>query len=77
MFFKRFFDKYGVKAEYEQRYEYKNAVNSYLYSDYTPAHRESALSWMGSVYKTALSHAAAEALGIRQHGVSEVQLIEP
>ena len=24
-----------------------------------------------------LSHAAAEALGIRQHGVSEVQLIEP
>jgi protease-4 len=50
MFFKRFFDKYGVKAEYEQRYEYKNAVNPYLYSDYTPAHRESTLSWMGSVY---------------------------
>ena len=60
MFFKRFFDKYGVKAEYEQRYEYKNAVNPYLYSDYTPAHRESTLSWMGSVYRTALTSAAAD-----------------
>lgn len=58
MFFRRFFDKYGVKADYEQRYEYKNAVNPYLYSDYTPAHRESTLSWMGSVYRTALVSAA-------------------
>jgi protease-4 len=60
MFFKRFFDKYGVKADYEQRYEYKNAVNPYLYSDYTPAHRESTLSWMGSVYRTALVNAAVD-----------------
>jgi protease-4 len=60
MFFKRFFDKYGVKADYEQRYEYKNAVNPYLFSDYTPAHRESTLSWMGSVYSSALTHAAAD-----------------
>ena len=60
MFFKRFFDKYGVKADYEQRYEYKNAVNPYLYSDYTPAHRESTLSWMGSVYTTALTTAAQD-----------------
>ena len=60
MFFKRFFDKYGVKADYEQRYEYKNAVNPYLYSDFTPAHRESTLSWMGSVYGTALVTAAQD-----------------
>jgi protease IV len=60
MFFKRFFDKYGVKADYEQRYEYKNAVNPYLYNDYTPAHRESTLSWMGSVYATALTTAAQD-----------------
>ncbi|WP_066687258.1 signal peptide peptidase SppA [Caulobacter sp. CCH9-E1] len=60
MFFKRFFDKYGVKADYEQRYEYKNAVNPYLYNDYTPAHRESTLSWMGSVYRTALVSAAVD-----------------
>jgi len=60
MFFKRFFDKYGVKAEYEQRYEYKNAVNPYLHDDYTPAHRESTLSWMGSVYSSALIAAAQD-----------------
>jgi protease-4 len=60
LFFKRFFDKYGVVPQYEQRYEYKNAVNGYLYSDYTPAHRESTLSWIGSVYDSNLGFAAAD-----------------
>jgi len=60
IFFKRFFDKYGVKADYEQRYEYKNAVNGYLYDDYTPAHREATLSWMTSVYESSLASAAAD-----------------
>jgi protease-4 len=60
VFLKRAFEKYGVKADYEQRYEYKNAVNPYLYSDYTPAHRESQLSWMGSVYGAALVNAATD-----------------
>jgi protease-4 len=60
LFFKRFFDKYGVKAEFEQRYEYKNAVNGYLYDDYTPAHRQSELSWMGSIYQSAVNAAAAD-----------------
>ena len=60
LFFKRFFDKYGVKADYEQRYEFKNAVNPYLYSDYTPAHRESQLSWMGSIYGATLASAASD-----------------
>jgi protease-4 len=60
MFFKRLFDKYGVKADYQQRYEYKNAVNPYLYDDYTPAHREATLSWMGSIYEAALANAAAD-----------------
>jgi protease-4 len=58
MFLKRFFDKYGIKADYQQRYEFKNAVNPYLYNDYTPAHREATLSWMGGVYDTALGLAA-------------------
>ncbi len=60
IFFKRLFDKYGVKADYEQRYEYKNAVNPYLHDDYTPAHKESTLSWMGSVYRTGLTTAAID-----------------
>lgn len=60
IFFKRFFDKYGVRAEYEQRQEYKNAVNPYLYSDYTPAHRESETAWMGSIYRTGVLTAAID-----------------
>ena len=60
LFMKRAFDKYGVKADYEQRYEYKNAVNPYLHDDYTPAHREATLSWMTGVYGTAIAQAAQD-----------------
>ncbi len=60
VFLKRAFDKYGVQADYAQRYEYKNAVNPYLYSDYTAAHRESELGWMGSVYNSAINAAATD-----------------
>jgi protease-4 len=60
IFFKRFFDKYGIKADFEQRYEYKNAVDAYLFDDYTAAHKESELSWMGSILQSALTSAAAD-----------------
>jgi protease-4 len=60
LFFKDFFDKYGVVPDYQQRYEFKNAVNGYLYNDYTPAHRSAELSWMGSIYATGLAAAAAD-----------------
>jgi protease-4 len=59
-FLKRFFDKYGLKADYQQRYQYKNAVNGLLYDDYTPAHREAELGWMTSVYNSELAAAAAD-----------------
>ena len=60
IFFKDFFDKYGIVPNYQQRYQYKNAINGYLYNDYTAAHREAELSWMGSVYATGLAAAAAD-----------------
>jgi protease-4 len=60
MFFKRFFDKWGIKPDFEQRYEYKTAVNPYLYDDLTAAHRESDLSWMGSIYRSTLAAVAAD-----------------
>jgi protease IV len=60
VFLRGFFDKHGIQPDYQQRYQYKTAVNSYLYSDYTPAHRESELSWMGSVFATAIGNAAAD-----------------
>ncbi|HZZ87549.1 MAG TPA: signal peptide peptidase SppA [Caulobacteraceae bacterium] len=59
-FLKGFFDKYGVVPDFQQRYQYKNAINGYLYSDYTPAHREAELSWMGSIYATSLAAAALD-----------------
>ena len=46
--------------DYQQRYQYKNAINGYLYNDYTPAHREAELSWMGSIYATSLAAAAMD-----------------
>ncbi|HUZ12412.1 MAG TPA: S49 family peptidase [Caulobacteraceae bacterium] len=60
VFLKKFFDRYGVVADYQQRYQYKTAVNPYLYDDYTPAQRQSELSWMGSVFDTSLAAAAAD-----------------
>src|ERR1700761_7589255 len=60
IFFKRFFDKWDIKPQFQQRYEYKNAVNPLLYDDFTAAHRESELSWMGSLYQTALKAVAAD-----------------
>lgn len=60
MFFKRFFDQHQIKAEFEQRYEYKNAVNPFLYSDYTQAHREATLGWMGGVWDSALQAVASD-----------------
>ena len=59
-FLKRFFDQWKIHPDYLQRYEYKNAVNPFLYSDYTPAHREAELGWMTSVYTSELAAAAQD-----------------
>ena len=60
LFLGRAFQKYGVKPEFEQRYEYKNAVNEYTQSDYTGPHREAMTAWMTSIYDTALANAAKD-----------------
>ncbi|CAL1692535.1 hypothetical protein MMB232_02709 [Brevundimonas subvibrioides] len=58
IFLGRAFDRYGVRAEFEQRYEYKNAVNEYTQSDYTGPHREAMTAWMTSIYDSAIANAA-------------------
>lgn len=60
VFLGRAFERYGVNAEFEQRYEYKNAVNEFTASDYTPAHREAMTAWMTSIYTSALANAAQD-----------------
>lgn len=52
--------KYGVKADFEQRYEYKNAVNEYTQSDFTAPHREAMLAWMNSIHASALAAIAVD-----------------
>ena len=60
IFLRRLFDRFGVIPDFQQRREYKNAINGYLYSDFTPAHREAELSWMTSIYESAIAAAAAD-----------------
>ena len=60
VFLGRALDRYGVNAEFEQRYEYKNAVNEFTQSDFTPAHREAMTAWMTSIYTSAISNAAQD-----------------
>lgn len=60
LFLGRAFDKYGVRADFEQRYEYKNAVNQFTQSDYTEPHREAMLAWMTSIYDNALAAVAQD-----------------
>ncbi|MFN3536671.1 MAG: S49 family peptidase [Brevundimonas sp.] len=60
IFFGRAFERYGITADFEQRYEYKNAVNTFTQSDFTEAHREAAEGWMTSIYVNALANAAAD-----------------
>ncbi|MGI4817495.1 MAG: signal peptide peptidase SppA [Janthinobacterium lividum] len=60
LFLGRALQKYGVTADFEQRYEYKNAVNEFTQSDYTAPHREAMLAWMNSIHENALSSIAAD-----------------
>jgi len=60
IFLGRAFEKYGVEPEFEQRYEYKNAVNIYTQNDFTGPHREAMLAWMGSIYDTSVARAAQD-----------------
>jgi protease-4 len=54
-FFRGAFDKLGVEPVFGQRYEYKNAVNTYTEKELTPAHREALEklkdSWFGQLVR--------------------------
>ncbi len=55
MFLGGMFEKFGIKADFDQFYEYKNAANVYTQKDYTEAHRESTVSMLTSVYNSYLA----------------------
>jgi len=48
------FAKFGVEPEFEQFYEYKNAVNTYTETGYTAAHREAMTGLLESLYEVSI-----------------------
>lgn len=60
LFLGGFFQRYGITPDFFQRYEFKNAVNEYTQTDFTPEHREAALGWLTSVFDNALTVAASD-----------------
>lgn len=59
-FFGGVMEKLGAKPQFEQFHEYKNAVNSYIETDFTPEHREATTSYLNSLYDSALTHIATD-----------------
>jgi len=54
------FEKFGVKPQFEQFHEYKNAVNTYIRADFTEPHREATTSYLTSIYDNAVSQIAQD-----------------
>lgn len=52
MFLGGFFEKFGIIPQFEQFFEYKNAVNSYTKTDYDAPHREATTGMIGSIYNS-------------------------
>ncbi len=59
-FFGGVFEKVHAKPEFEQFYEFKNAANTYTQKTFTPAHRQSVMSYIGSIYDSALLEISAD-----------------
>ncbi len=49
-FFRGALDKLGVKPEFGQRHEFKNAMNQYTETKFTDAHREATKALLDSIY---------------------------
>lgn len=60
LFLKGLFDKIQAVPQFVQRYEYKNAADTFMQTDYTPAHREATTRVLQSWYDSALVTIAAD-----------------
>ena len=60
LFLKGFFDKIEVIQQFVQRYEYKNAADTFMQTDFTPAHREATTRVLQSWYDSALETIATD-----------------
>jgi len=53
-------EKLDAQPQFEQFYEYKNAVNRYTETDFTESHREASTSYLTSLYDNAINHIATD-----------------
>lgn len=53
-------EKTGANPEFFQFYEYKNAVNAYTQTDFTPEHREATTSYLTSIFDNAVAQIAED-----------------
>lgn len=60
LFLKGTFDKVEATPQFVQRREYKNAVNMFTETDFTPAHREATLRILQSWYDSSVDEAAMD-----------------
>lgn len=60
LFLGGFFQKYKMQPQFEQREEFKNAVNSYTERGYTKAHRDATTAMIGSIYDIFAAGIAAD-----------------
>ncbi len=60
LFLKGLFDKVEATPQFVQRREYKNAVNMFTETDFTPAHREATLRILQSWYDSSVDEAAMD-----------------
>src|SRR5919106_5029036 len=59
-FLKGALDKLGVKPQFAQRYEYKNAVNIFTEQGYNGPHREATETYLGSIFEQLLTGIAED-----------------
>jgi protease-4 len=60
LFLKGLFDKVEATPQFVQRREYKNAVNMFTETDFTPAHREATLRILQSWYDSSVDQVAMD-----------------
>ncbi|MHA6289250.1 signal peptide peptidase SppA [Maricaulis sp. CAU 1757] len=60
MFLGGLFEQFGAEPQFEQFHEYKNAANTYTQSEFTEPHREAMMSYMTSIFDTAVRRIAAD-----------------
>jgi protease-4 len=58
LFLRGSLDKLGITPQFAQRYQYKNAPNTFTEKEYTPAHREAEDALAGTLYEQMLGEIA-------------------